>query len=118
MPIEKPEEKRFIFSGGGTAFAGRIRRPEDVFLQSIAPSYLPTTGGASHTLIEGPDATKHHYKDFFKFTAAHSRAIADYSDPRKASDYTHGNHSEKHTRRQYHRRSPPRWSRYQSPRPA
>jgi hypothetical protein len=94
MPIEKPLEKRFIFSGGGTAFAGRIRRPDNVFLQSIAPSYLPTTGGSSHTLIEGPDAVKHHYKDFFSFTAAHSRALADYSDPRKASEFTHGNHSE------------------------
>jgi|GEM_PF-1402778 len=94
MPIEKPVEKRFIFNGSAVAFAGRIRRPEDVFVKAAAGSHLPVTGGQAEIKLQGQELAPYHYKAFIKFTTAHTRAQGDFSDPRKAADYTHSNHGE------------------------
>jgi hypothetical protein len=91
MPEEMPIDRRFVFSGSAVAFGGRIRRPDDLFLKAAAPAYLPVTGGLSEAKVEGTDAAAYHYKDYLKFSAAYSRALGDYSDPRKAADFTHGN---------------------------
>jgi hypothetical protein len=87
-----PIEKRFIFSGSALAFAGRIRRPDDVFLKVAAPSHLPVTGGLSEAGLEGRETEPYHYKDVIRFSEAHSRAHGDFSDPHRAVDFTHGNH--------------------------
>jgi hypothetical protein len=89
-----PVEKRFVFSGNAVAFAGRIRRPDNVFVRAAAPSHLPVTGGLSEAKLEGPDTAPYHYKDLITFSAAQSRALGDYSDPRRAAEFTHGNHGE------------------------
>ena len=94
MPIERPIERRFIFNGSAVAFAGRIRRPDDVFVKAAAPSHIPTTGGLSEQKIAGPDIGAYHYHGFITFTSAHSRAHGDFSDPRRAAYFTHGNHGE------------------------
>jgi hypothetical protein len=94
MPIEMPPEKRFIFNGSAVAFAGRIRRPDDHFIKAAAPSHLPVTGGLSESHLEGPGIEEYHYKDFITFKLAHSRAQGDFSDPKQAVAYTHGNHGQ------------------------
>jgi len=92
MPDEKPADKRFIFSGSAVAFGGRIRRPDDLFLKAAAASHLPVTGGLSESHVTGPDVSQYHYKEYLRFSEAYSRAHGDYSDPRKAAEFTHGNH--------------------------
>lgn len=92
MPIETPVETRFIFDGSAVAFAGRIRRPDDVFIKAAAPVHLPVTGGLSEAVIEGPDVPPYQYKNLITFSSAYSRAQGDYSDPRRAADFTSGNH--------------------------
>lgn len=94
MSIERPVEKRFIFNGSAVAFAGRIRRPDDVFVKAAAGSHLPVTGGQAEIRLEGRDVEPYQYKNVITFTTAHTRALGDFSDPRKASDYTHSNHGE------------------------
>jgi hypothetical protein len=94
MTEEKPVEHRFVFSGSAVAIGGRIRRPDDVFLKAAGVSHLPVTGGLSESHVEGPDATQYHYKEFLKFTEAHSRAQGDFTDPRRAAEFTHGNHGQ------------------------
>jgi hypothetical protein len=93
MPIE---DKRFLFGAGALAVGGRIRRPDvDGFINSIAPTYLPITGGRSEASVDS-DANNpnHRYKDFFSFTSARTRVEGDFSDPRRAAEFTHGNHCE------------------------
>ncbi len=94
MPVELPIDRRFVFSGSAVAFGGRLRRPDDVFLKTAAAVNLPVTGGLSEAHITGDDVKQYHYKDYLKFSEAHSRAQGDYSDPRKAAEYTHGNHGQ------------------------
>ncbi len=94
MPIELPVEKRFIFNGSAVAFAGRIRRPDDVFVNAAAPCHLPVTGGLSEARIEGPGVDPFLYKNLITFSAAYSRAQGDFSDPRRAVDFTRGNHGQ------------------------
>jgi hypothetical protein len=77
MPVEEPVEQRFLFGGGAVAFGGRINRPENCTLKTVAATYLPITGGLSEDHLEGPDCPPYHYKDFFSFTAARSRAKGD-----------------------------------------
>lgn len=94
MPDEKPIERRFIFNGSAVAFAGRIRRPDDKFIKAAASSHLPVTGGLSEAVIEGTGIDQYQYKDFITFKKAHSRAQGDFSDPRQAVQFTHGNHGQ------------------------
>lgn len=94
MPIEKPPEKRFIFNGSAVAFAARIRRPDDHFVKAAAPSHLPVTGGLSEAHLEGEGLADYHYKNSITFKRAHSRAQGDFSDPRQAVQFTHGNHGQ------------------------
>lgn len=94
MPIELPVESRFIFNGSAVAFAGRIRRPDDVFVNAAAPCHLPVTGGLSEALVKGPDTGPFQYKNLITFSSAYSRAQGDYSDPHRAADFTHGNHGQ------------------------
>jgi hypothetical protein len=92
MTEEKPLERRFIFNGSAVAFGGRIRRPDDLFLKAAAVSHLPVTGGLSESHIKGPDCSQYHYKEYLKFSEAYSRSHGDFSDPKRAVDFTHGNH--------------------------
>jgi len=94
MPVEKPVESRFIFNGSAVAFGGRIRRPDDVFLKAAGVSQLPVTGGFSESHIKGPDVSQYHYKEYLTFSEAYSRAHGDFSDPKRAADFTHGNHAQ------------------------
>jgi hypothetical protein len=94
MPEEKPIERRFLFNGSAVAFGGRIRRPDDVFLKAAAVSHLPVTGGFSESHIQGPDVSQYHYKEYLTFSEAYSRAHGDFSDPKRAADFTHGNHGQ------------------------
>jgi hypothetical protein len=92
MPEEKPVEKRFLFNGSAVAFGGRIRRPDDLFLKAAGVSHLPVTGGFSESHVTGPDVSQYHYKEYLTFSEAYSRAHGDFSDPKKAAEFTHGNH--------------------------
>jgi hypothetical protein len=94
MPEEKPVERRFIFNGSAVAFGGRIRRPDDMFLKAAAVSHLPVTGGFSESHIQGPDVSQYHYKEYLTFSEAYSRAHGDFSDPKRAAEFTHGNHGQ------------------------
>src|SRR5947209_9584573 len=94
MPIEKPTEKRVIFHGSGVAFAARVRRPDDKFIKAAAPSHLPVTGGFSESKVEGPGIEEYFYKHVLTFKRAHSRSHGDFSDPRAALEFTHGNHGQ------------------------
>jgi hypothetical protein len=95
MPIEQPVERRFVFNGSAVAFAGRIRRPDDVFVKAAAGSHLPVTGGLAEVTLEGPTATApYHYKEVITFSSAHTRAQGDFSDANRAKDFTHGNHGQ------------------------
>ena len=86
MPVEEPVEQRFLFGGGALAFGGRISRPEKCTLKTVVPTNLPVTGGLSEAHLDGADCPPYHYKDFFSFTAARSRAQGDISEPGAEND--------------------------------
>ena len=89
MNFTRKTEKRFFFHGNAIAFAAHIRRPEDFFILSTARSCLPITGG----LAEASENSKS-FHDLISFESASSRAIGDYSDPRRAAEFTRGNHAD------------------------
>jgi hypothetical protein len=87
MDTEQAVDKRFIFHGNAVALAATIRRPETFFVPAIASSCLPVTGGLAEVAV----LTSQSFKDIVSFRSASSRATGDYSDIRKAADFTHGN---------------------------
>ena len=91
---EAQVDRRFIFNGSAVAFGGRIRRPDDLFLKAVGVAHLPVTGGLSHSVSKGVDLSDSHYKEYLKFSEASSKAQGDFTDIRKAAEYTHSNHGQ------------------------
>jgi hypothetical protein len=93
MSTDQKIEKRFIFRGNAVAFAAHIRRPFDLEIPAVASSCLPVTGGLA--TAEAGNATFQSQSSqggsIFSFTSASTRATGDYTDKRRAIDFTHGN---------------------------
>jgi len=78
---------RFIFRGNAVAVSGHIRRPKDMLIVSQAPAAVGVTGGLSRG-----EARDGNFGDILRFASANSEVFADYQDPAKAVEFTHGNH--------------------------
>jgi hypothetical protein len=79
-------EKRFLFHANAVAFAAHIRRPKDFQIKAVASSCLPVTGGLAEASV-----SKQSFQDIISFDSASSSASGDFSDTRRAVDFTKGN---------------------------
>lgn len=90
-----PIEKRFAFFGNAVAFAAHIRRPADFQFKAVASSVIPVTGGLAEAVSERQSYRPPNSEaDILSFTAASTRATGDYTDPRRAVDFTNGNYAD------------------------
>ncbi len=90
-----PIEKRFAFFGNAVAFAAHIRRPADFQFKAVASSVIPVTGGLAEAVSERQSYRPPNSEaDLLSFTAASTRATGDYTDPRRAVDFTNGNYAD------------------------
>ncbi len=86
MDQPQPIEKRFLFHANAVAFAAHIRRPRDFQIKAVASSCLPVTGGLAEA-----SGGKQNFQKIISFTALRAVSVGDYSDTRRAVDFTKGN---------------------------
>ena len=92
MDTAQPVEKRFAFFGTAVAFAAHIRRPVDYQFKALASSVIPVTGGLAEAHVEKETYRPPNFEqDLITVVGASTRVSGDYTDPRRAADFTHGN---------------------------
>ncbi len=79
-------EQRFLFRGSAVAFAGHIRRPDELIIPSQASALVPVIGGYAQGV-----ARRSKFGEVVQFAAASSDVAADFEDLTKAAKFTHGN---------------------------
>ncbi|MGH9696284.1 MAG: hypothetical protein ACRD5Z_19205, partial [Bryobacteraceae bacterium] len=67
--------------------AAHIRRPNDLFVRAVAPTYLPVTGGLAEAQASGQN-----FHEIISFESASTRALGDFADVHSAAGFTNGTH--------------------------
>ena len=82
-------EQRFLFHANAVALAAHIRRKDEFFVNAVASTCLPVTGGIGTAVEAGKD-----FRGMISYDAASTSVFGDFTDRNRATEYTYGNHGD------------------------